>query len=115
LVVTLDRVVLRDVDGVERGAVPIADIVQVEVKRRFSTTSIRIKGSDSSIKLKGVRLAATVGLRTAITELRFADDPKAPPATRAEVLRRLDEQAAIGLLTDDELTERRAAVARGGR
>jgi hypothetical protein len=113
MVVTLDRVVLRDADGWERGAVPIAEIERVEVKRRFSATSIRIKGCESTIKLKGVRQTRTVGLRAAIAELRFADDPNAPAATTAEALRRLDEQAQLGLLTEAELAVRRSAVTRG--
>ena len=111
MVVTLDRIVLRDADGWERGAVPLAELERIEVRRRFSATSIRVRGSSGSIKLKGVRQTRTVGLRAAVAELRFPDDPEAPTTT-ADVLRRLDEQAQLGLLTDDELALRRAEVAR---
>jgi hypothetical protein len=114
LVVWSDRVEQRDGRGRVRARLALEAIDQVEVRRRLSSATLVVTAVDgSSLVLKGVKPASAARFRDTVAQLRLAD-PSSSATPTAEALRRLDELAAMGLLTDKELAEKRSVVAQRG-
>jgi len=115
VVVLADRIEVRDARGRVRTEVAICEIAQVEARRRLSSAVLRIVGRDGTVlEIKGVKPAAAAQLRDTVAGLRLPLDtsPKAATPT-AIALRRIDELAAMGLLTDAEVAAKRTLIAQG--
>lgn len=115
LVVWSDRVEQRDGRGRVRARLALEAVDQVQVRRRLSSATLVVTAVDgSSLVLKGVKPAAAARFRDTVAQLRLADPSPSSATPTAEALRRLDELAAMGLLTDKELAEKRSVVAQRG-
>lgn len=68
-------------------------------------------GGDSLV-LKGVRPAAAARFRDAVAGLKRPTPSASSSTPTSEALRRLDELAAMGLLTEREVAEKRSLLAR---
>ncbi len=113
LVVWADRVELRDRYDRLSASIAVEVIDQVEVRRRLTSATLTVTGTDGeSLVLKGVKPAAAARFRDTVAGLKLptASTPTAATPT-AEALRRLDELAAMGLLTEREVAEKRALIA----
>ena len=116
LVVWPDRVELRDRNDRARAAIPVEAIDQVEVSKRLTSATLTVTGTDGeSLVLKGVKPASAALFRDMVAGLKLPSPTPSPaePATpTSTVLRYLDELAAMGLLTEREVAEKRALLAR---
>ncbi|MDZ7734600.1 MAG: hypothetical protein U5R31_17310 [Acidimicrobiia bacterium] len=115
LIVHADHLELRDSRDRVRGTVAVADIVRVEVRRRFSSTRLVVHGPDGrSLEIRGVKSRAVDRFRSTVADLKLPpEEVGTATMPTAAALRRLDELAAMGLLTPGELADRRASLARG--
>ncbi len=113
LLVWPDRAEMRDRNDRPRAAIPVAAIDQVEVRKRLTSATLRVTstGGDSLV-LKGVRPAAAARFRDAVAGLKRPTPSASSSTPTSEALRRLDELAAMGLLTEREVAEKRSLLAR---
>ncbi|GIU84965.1 MAG: hypothetical protein KatS3mg008_1740 [Acidimicrobiales bacterium] len=109
-----DRLELVDHKGRKQGFVTLRDLDRMRVRRRLTSVSVEVGGAHGTLlKLKGVRPAAADELRRVIASLKLELMPLENPSTpTASVLRNLNALAAMGLLTQDELAEKRAILSR---
>lgn len=101
------HVELLDPHGQPCGRMDLAAVDRVDVRRRLASTTIAVLGGDgASLVLKGVAHAAATRMRDAIEAHRPAPDPLTT-AELAKALRHLRELHDLGLLTDQEVAEKR--------
>lgn len=112
LVVWPDRVELRDGQGRIRAVMALEAIDRVEVRRRLTSATVTVTGTDRrSLELKGVKTASAGRLRDTIAGLKLTPDTGAASTPTAEAIRRIRDLAAMGLLTEQEVAEKRALLA----
>lgn len=112
LVVWSDRVTLVDAQDRVRAELAIEAVVRVEVRKRLTSVTLVVTGRDGSIlELKGVKPGAASRFRDTVSGLRLPGDARDTGSPTANALRRLDELAAMGLLTDKEVADKRALLA----
>jgi hypothetical protein len=93
----------------------VDDIDRVEVRRRLTSATLVVTGTGGEqLVLKGVRAAAAARFRDTVAGLRLPAAGGAAATPTAEALRRLDELAAMGLLTEREVAEKRSLLAQRG-
>jgi hypothetical protein len=115
LAVWADRVEWRDGRDRLRGHLAVDDIDRVEVRRRLTSATLVVTGTGGEqLVLKGVRAAAAARFRDTVAGLRLPAAGGAAATPTAEALRRLDELAAMGLLTEREVAEKRSLLAQRG-
>lgn len=111
LVVWPDRVELRDRNDRPRAVIPVGAIAQVEVRKRLTSATLTVTGAGGeSLVLKGVKPASAARFRDTVAGLTLPT-PSASSTPTSKALRRLDELAAMGLLTDREVAEKRSLLA----
>lgn len=112
LVVWPDRVELRDRADRARAVIEVAAIDRVEVRRRLTSATLAVTGAGGeSLVLKGVKPTSAARFRDIVGGLKLPVRSASTTPT-SEALRRLDELAALGLLTDEELADERSSLAR---
>jgi hypothetical protein len=113
LAVWADRVELRDGRDRLRGRVAVDAIDRVEVRKRLTSSTVIVTGTGGErLVLKGIKAAAAVLFRDAVAGLERPSPGTTAATPTAEALRRVDELAAMGLLTAREAAEKRALLAR---
>ncbi len=111
LVVWPDRVELRDRNDRARAVIPVDAIDQVEVRKRLTSATLTVTGAGGeSLVLKGVKPASAARFRDTVAGLKLPS-PSESATPMSEALRRLDELAAMGLLTEREVAEKRSLLA----
>jgi hypothetical protein len=112
LVVLSDRVQALDAKDRLLASIDVAAITHVEVRRRLTSSVLRVHGTDGApLELKGVKPAKATAFRAAVVGILLAREDRDRAVTpTAEALRRLDALVATGLLTRDEVASRRAAL-----
>lgn len=111
LVVWPDRVELRDRNDRARAVIPMNAIDQVEVRKRLTSATLTVTGTGGeALVLKGVKPASAARFRDTVAGLKLPS-PTASTTPTSEALRRLDELAAMGLLTEREVAEKRSLLA----
>ncbi len=111
LVVWPERVELRDRHDRPRAVIQVDAIDQVEVRKRLTSATLTVTGTGGeSLELKGVKPASAARFRDTVAGLRLPA-PSASSTPTSEALRRLDELAAMGLLTEREVAEKRSLLA----
>jgi hypothetical protein len=112
LVVWPDRVELRDGKDRVRAVIGVAAIAQVTVRRRLTSATLTVSGTGGeSMVLKGVKPSSAARFRHTVAALKLPADGEASSTPTSEALRRLDELAAMGLLTDEEVANKRSLLA----
>jgi len=110
LVVWPDRVELRDRNDRARVVIPMDVIDQVEVRKRMTSATLTVTGTGGeSLVLKGVKPASAARFRDTVAGLKLPSSSASGSAT-SEALRRIDELAAMGLLTEREVAEKRSLL-----
>lgn len=114
LLVYADRVALIDERRRSGGTVSIRELDRMRVRRRLTSVTVELGSVDGKVlELKGVRPSAADELRRLLASLKLELMPLENPSTpTASVLRNLNALAAMGLLTQDELAEKRAILSR---
>jgi hypothetical protein len=113
LVVLTDAVELRERDGQVVVRVPIGDVRTVDIRRRLASTTVVVVADDHDpLELRGLRPALARDLRDAIAALLVPEHRDGAATPTVEALRRLDDLARKGLLSDKELIQRRSQLAR---
>lgn len=111
LVVWSDRVKLRDRSDRERAVIAVVAIDQVELRKRLTSATLTVTGTGGeSLVLKGVTPAAAARFRDTVAGLKLPTSTASATPT-SEALRRLDELAAMGLLTEREVAKKRSLLA----
>jgi len=111
LIVWPDRVELRDRHDRARAVIPVDAIDQVEVRKRLTSATLTVTGTGGeSLVLKGVKPASAARFRDTVAGLKLPSPSESATPT-SEALRRLDELAAMGLLTEREVAEKRSLLA----
>lgn len=111
LVVWPDRVELRDRNDRPRAVIPVDAIDQVEVRKRLTSATLTVTATGGeSLVLKGVKPASATRFRDTVAGLKLPT-PSVSSTPTSEALRRLDELAAMGLLTEREVAEKRSLLA----
>ncbi len=115
LLLLANRVELRDPKGRVRARLPLEGIHHVEVRRRLSSAVLVLTDPEGvSLTLKGVRPASAARFRDAVATAKLPTTETSASSPTATALRRLDELAAMGLLTEKELQAKRSQLARHG-
>lgn len=113
LVAWPDRVELVDGKGRLRSSVAIDSIVDVRTRKRVTSSTVTIVRSDRQrLVVKGVRPAAAERFRDVVAIVKLGLSSRSNDDDSAELLRRLDDLAARGLLSERELAEKRLLLAR---
>jgi hypothetical protein len=113
LLVWPDRVELRDRSDRVRAGIRIEVIERVEVRKRLTSATITITGGEHApVVLKGVKLASAARFRDTVAGLKLTPESSAASTPTVEALRRIKDLAAMGLLTEREVAEKRAMMAR---
>jgi hypothetical protein len=112
LLVWSDRVELRDGRDRVRGRLTIDDIGRVDVRKRLTSATLTVVGADGrTLVLKGVKAASAARFRDTVAGLKLTPGTGAASTPTAEALRRIKDLAAMGLLTEKEVAEKRALLA----
>ncbi len=111
LIVWQDRVEHFDGKGRLRESVPLDDIDEVVVKKRLTSAVLSVNGAGGvQLRIKGVKSSSATRFRDAVATIKLVGAAESGGSSTATALKQLDRLAAIGLLTDKEIAEKRAML-----
>lgn len=115
LIVWQDRVEHFDGKGRLRESIPLDDIDEVVVKKRLTSAVLSVNGAGGvRLRVKGVKSSSAARFRDAVATVKLVGAAESGGTSTATALKQLDQLAAIGLLTDKEIAEKRAMLVNRG-